>query len=215
MQPQAKKGAPRMRPGVGHVKIDMETPEERIQRVVREEVVVVPYDSSWPELFLQERLHLLACLPNDLIRRIEHFGSTAVPGLAAKPIVDMLVEVTDLDATRARIAPILESQGYDYFWRPTHGDDGPPFYAWFIRRDPITGGRTHHIHMVEGHFAEHWDRLLFRDYLIGHPKVAREYETLKTRLAAVSVRDRIAYTRGKTEFIDRVTAQAKHYYGRA
>jgi GrpB-like predicted nucleotidyltransferase (UPF0157 family) len=187
----------------------METLEQRIQRVVREEVAIVPYDPSWPELFRQEKQHLLACLPNDLIRRIEHFGSTAVPGLAAKPIVDMLVEVTDLEATRARIAPILESEGYDYFWRPTHGDDGPPFYAWFIKRDPKTGGRTHHIHMVEGHFTEHWDRLLFRDYLIAHPEVAREYEALKTRLAAVSSGDRIAYTRGKREFIDRVTAQAR------
>jgi GrpB-like predicted nucleotidyltransferase (UPF0157 family) len=193
----------------------METLEQQIQRVVREEVAIVPYNLSWPELFRQEKQHLMACLPNDLIQRIEHFGSTAVPGLAAKPIVDMLVEVKDLEATRARIAPILESQGYDYFWRPTHGDDGPPFYTWFIKRDPRTGGRTHHIHMVEGHFTEHWDRLLFRDYLIAHPEVAREYEALKTRLAAVSARDRIAYTRGKREFIDRVTAQAKQYYGRA
>lgn len=193
----------------------METLEQRIQRVVQEEVAIVPYDLSWPELFRQEKQHLLACLPNDLIRRIEHFGSTAVPGLAAKPIVDMLVEVTGLEATRARIAPILESQGYDYFWRPTHDDNGPPFYAWFIKRDPATGARTHHIHMVEGHFTEHWDRLLFRDYLIAHPEVAREYEILKTRLAAVLARDRIAYTCGKREFIDEVTAQAKHEYGRA
>ena len=193
----------------------METLEQRIQRVVREEVAIAPYDFSWPELFRQEKQHLMACLPNELILRIEHFGSTAVPGLAAKPIVDMLVEVTDLEATRARIAPILESQGYDYFWRATHGDHGPPYYAWFIKRDPRTGSRTHHIHMVEGHFTEHWDRLLFRDYLIAHPEVAREYEALKTRLAAVSAQDRIAYTRGKGEFIGRVTAQAKHEYGRA
>ena len=197
------------------MQIDMETPEQRIQRVVREEVTIAPYDSSWPELFRQEKEHLLSCLPNDLIRRIEHFGSTAVPGLAAKPIVDMLVEVTDLQATRVRIAPVLESQGYDYFWRPTQGDDGPPFYAWFIKRGPRTGARTHHIHMVEGHFTEHWDRLLFRDYLVEHLEVAREYEALKIRLVSASPRDRVAYTRGKTEFIDRVTEQAKRYYSRA
>jgi GrpB-like predicted nucleotidyltransferase (UPF0157 family) len=130
-------------------------------------------------------------------------------------IVDLLVEVTDLEATRVRIAPVLESQGYDYFWRPTHGDDGPPFYAWFIKRDPQTGVRTHHIHMVEGHFSDHWDRLLFRDYLIEHPEVAREYEALKVRLASASPRDRVAYTRGKTEFIVRVAQEAKRYYGRA
>jgi GrpB-like predicted nucleotidyltransferase (UPF0157 family) len=197
------------------MQIDMETREQRIQRVVREEVAIAPYDPAWPESFRQEKEHLLSCLPNDLIRRIEHFGSTAVVGLAAKPIVDMLVEVTDLQATRVRIAPVLESQGYDYFWRPTHGDDGPPFYAWFIKRDPRTGTRTHHIHMVEGHFAEHWDRLIFRDYLIEHPEVAREYEALKMRLASSSPRDRVAYTRGKTEFIDRTTERAKQYPGRA
>lgn len=189
----------------------METSEQRIQRVVREEVAIAPYDAAWPESFRQEREHLLSCLPKDLIRRVEHFGSTAVPGLAAKPIVDILVEVTDLQATKVRIAPVLEAQGYEYFWRPTLGDDGPPFYAWFIKRDPRTAARTHHIHMVEGHFSDHWDRLLFRDYLIEHPDVAREYEALKVHLASASPHDRVAYTRGKTEFIVRVTEQAKRY----
>lgn len=187
----------------------METPEQRIQRVVGEEVTIAPYDPAWPGLFHEEKEHLLACLPNDLIRRVEHFGSTAVPGLAAKPIVDMLVEVSDLQATRDRIAPVLESQGYDYFWRPTHGDDVPPFYAWFIKRTPRTGARTHHIHMVERQFTEHWDRLLFRDYLVEHAEVARGYEALKLRLASASPRDRVAYTRGKTDFIERVTELAK------
>lgn len=194
---------------------EIETPEERIGRVVREEVAIAPYDSRWPGSFRQEKENLQSCLPNDLVRRIEHFGSTAVPGLAAKPIVDMLVEVTDLQATRDRIAPVLESQGYDYFWRPTFGDDGPPFYAWFIKRNPGTGARTHHIHMVEGDFAEHWDRLFFRDYLIEQPAVAKEYEALKARLASASAQDRVAYTQGKTEFVVRVTEQAKRYYARA
>ena len=67
-------------------------------------------------MFRQEAEHLRACLPSLLIRRIEHFGSTAVPGLAAKPVIDMLVEATSLRAARAEIAPILEAQGYDYFW---------------------------------------------------------------------------------------------------
>jgi GrpB-like predicted nucleotidyltransferase (UPF0157 family) len=188
--------------------------DQRIRRVVQEDVAIVPYDPRWPDLFRQEKDHLLTCLPHDLVGRIEHFGSTAVPGLAAKPVVDILVEVTDLQATRTRIAPILEAQGYDYFWRPTFGDDGPPFYAWFIKRDPASGDRTHHIHMVEPRFAEHWERLLFRDYLIAHPEVAREYADLKTRLSAAFPNDRVAYTRGKTEFVVQVTAQAKAYYGK-
>ena len=202
-------------PGARSLRMEMETPEQRKERVLRDEVAVVPYDPAWPELFRREKEHLLSCLPHELLRRIEHFGSTAVPGLAAKPIVDMLVEVTDLQATRVRIAPVLESQGYDYLWRPTRGDDGPPFYAWFIKRDPRTGARTHHIHMVEGHFTAHWDRLLFRDYLVEHNEVAREYEALKIRLASASPGDRVAYTHGKTEFIERVTERAKRNAGRA
>jgi GrpB-like predicted nucleotidyltransferase (UPF0157 family) len=188
----------------------METLEQRIERVLREEVSIVPYDPVWPGMFEEEKRHLLDCLPQDLIRRIEHFGSTAIPGLAAKPIVDMLVEVTSLEETKARIAPVLEAQGYDYFWRATHGEDGPPFYAWFIKRNSA-GIRTHHVHMIESDF-EHWDRLLFRDYLIDHPETAKEYEALKLRLAGNYPNDRIAYTDGKTEFVVRITQVAKEYY---
>lgn len=187
----------------------METLEERIRRAAQEEVGIVQYDSKWPDLFACEKAHLLSCLPNDLIRRIEHFGSTAVPGLAAKPIIDILVEVTDLEATRLRIVPVLKEQGYDYFWPPAHGDNGPPYYAWFIKRDRITGVRTHHIHMVTPEFSALWDGLFFRDYLIEHARVAGEYQALKLRLAAVFSNDRAAYTRGKTEFVGAITERAK------
>ena len=188
----------------------METLEQRIKRVLQEEVSIVPYDPAWPRMFEEEKKHLRDCLPQDLIRRIEHFGSTAIPGLPAKPIVDMLVEVDSLEETKARIAPVLEAQGYDYFWRATHGEDGPPFYAWFIKRNS-TGVRTHHIHMVESDF-EHWDRLLFRDYLIADLETAKEYETLKYALARDYPNDRVAYTNGKSEFVVRVTEVAKEYY---
>ncbi|MFA5138822.1 MAG: GrpB family protein [Elusimicrobiota bacterium] len=183
--------------------------EERVRRLVREEIAVVPYDPRWPELFEREKEHLLSCLPKGLVRRIEHFGSTAVPGLSAKPVIDMLIEVSSLEQTQRRVVPILEAQGYDYLWRPTLGDDGPPFYAWFIKRDPATRRRTHHLHMVEGTFTEHWDRLLFRDYLIAHPETAREYGALKLRLATGSPKDRVAYTMGKTDFVTAVTRRAK------
>jgi len=193
---------------------NIESLEQRIQRVAREDVAITPYNPNWPFLFRQEKEHLLSCLPHGLIRRIEHFGSTAVPGLAAKPIVDMLVEVADLQTTRSQVVPILEGQGYDYFWRPTQGEDGPPFYAFFIKRHPQSGTRTHHIHMVEADF-ETWDRLLFRDYLIEHPQAAREYESLKVHLASAHPNDRVAYTEGKTEFVVRMTQQAKRFYGKA
>ena len=188
----------------------METQEQKVARVVKEEVAVVPYDPRWPALFEEERRHLRSCLPPDLVGRIEHFGSTAIPGLAAKPIVDILVEVTNLDEARRRMVPILEGQGYDSFWRPTWGEDTPPFYAWFIKRDSY-GNRTHHIHAVEAHF-EHWDRLLFRDYLIEHPDVAREYGRLKERCASAHQADRVAYTNAKSTFIRRVTGEALAYY---
>ena len=180
-----------------------ETSDERLHRVLHEAVVIEPYDARWPELFERERAHLRDALPALLVRRIEHFGSTAVPGLAAKAVIDMLVEVADLEATRRHVVPILEAKGYDYFWRPTHGDDGPPFYAWFIRRDPASGRRTHHIHMVEAHF-EQWQALLFRDHLRADADAARDYEALKRRLAEEYPDDRVAYTKAKTGFVTRI-----------
>lgn len=185
--------------------------EERVARVVQETVALTPYDPAWPRMFDQEKKHLLKCLPRELVTRIEHIGSTAVPNLPAKPIVDMLVEVTSLEETKKRIVPVLQSQKYDYFWRPTAGKDVPPFYAWFIKRNS-RGDRTHHIHMVEGTYAEHWDRLFFRDYLKEFPEVAREYKALKLSLAHDYPNDRIAYAQGKKEFIDQVTREAKEYY---
>ena len=169
------------------------------------------YDARWPELFQREADRIRAVL-SDCALRIEHTGSTSVPGLAAKPIIDMLVEVTSLAETKRRIVPILTDLGYDYLWRPTWGNDEPPFYAWFIKRDE-RGVRTHHIHMVE-HSFEHWDRLLFRDYLIDHPDIAKEYETIKIRLAKNFPNDRVTYTHAKTEFIVKVTQLAKRYYNR-
>ena len=145
-----------------------------------------------------------------IIKRIEHFGSTAIPNLSAKPIVDILVEVTSLEETKKVIVPILIGQGYDYFWRPTHGDDGIPFYAWFIKRD-ANGNRTHHIHMVEKEF-EHWNRLLFRDYLIEHPYLVKEYQELKLDLAKKFPNDRVSYTNAKTEFIVKMTLLAEENY---
>jgi GrpB-like predicted nucleotidyltransferase (UPF0157 family) len=182
----------------------MKRSEERVQEAIHEEIEIVPYDSSWPDSFRQEADCLRRCLPKGTIRRIEHFGSTAVPGLAAKPIIDMLVEVTSLRVARQKIASILKKRGYDYFWRPTFGNDVPPWYAFFIKRNE-DGVRTHHIHMVTRHrnFAQHWERLLFRDRLIEHPQIACEYERLKIDLAKRYPKDRVAYTQAKRDFIER------------
>ena len=183
-----------------------ETLEQRIQRAVREEILIVPYDPNWPALFQQEKAHLLECLPRELIKHIEHFGSTAIPGLWAKPIIDILVEVTSLEQTKERIVPVLESQGYEYFWRPSLFK-GQPFYHWFIKRNS-RGARTHHIHMLESRI-EHSDEIIFRDYLIEHPQTAAEYQALKLRLVKLYPNDREAYTKSKTDFIAGVIAEAK------
>ncbi len=107
----------------------------------------------------------------------------------------------------------MESQGYEYFWRPTWGDDVPPFYAWFIKRD-AQGKRIYHIHMVEFDF-EHWNRLLFRDYLIEHPEIVREYQDLKFQLVKEYENNRIEYTDKKNDFIGKVTELAESYYKKA
>lgn len=190
----------------------MSTLRDRVRQAVEEPIDIVAYDDRWPEMFGQETARLRRSLPTELIGRIEHFGSTAVPGLSAKPVIDMLVEIRILRAARTEVAPVLAGMGYDYFWRPTFGDDVPPWYAFFIRRDQ-NGQRTHHIHMLTRRktFQEHWDRLFFRDYLIDHPQVAQEYAKLKIELAAAYPNDRVAYTNGKTEFILRITAEAKSW----
>jgi len=141
----------------------MESLKQKIKGVTKEQVSIGPYNPMWPSKFREEKEHLLTDFPNKLISRIEDFGSTAISNMAAKPIIDILVEVTSIEGVKKRIVTVLESEGYDYFYRPIWGDDVPPFYTWFIKRD-ANGNRTHHIHMMESD-SEHWDRLLFRDYL--------------------------------------------------
>jgi GrpB-like predicted nucleotidyltransferase (UPF0157 family) len=183
--------------------------EQRIAEAISEEISIAPYNPEWPVLFDSEAKFLRYKLPISLITRIEHFGSTAIPGLAAKSIIDMLVEVASLDETQKQIVPLLESEGYDYFWRT---DIEPP-YAWFIKRDS-EGKRTHHIHMVEAD-SKLWERLYFRDYLREFPVEAKHYEELKRSLSKKYLNDRVAYTKGKAEFIESVTERAKIYYGHA
>ena len=183
--------------------------QKRIQELVTEEISITPYNPGWPKMFEKEKTFLEKTIPQMLIKRIEHFGSTAIPNLSAKPIIDILVEVTSLEETKKSIVPILESNGYEYFWRPTIGDD-PPYYAWFIKRNP-EGKRSHHIHMVESD-SPLWNRLFFRDYLREFPAEARRYDTLKKTLAKRYEFDRITYTKEKTTYIKNTTEKAIKYY---
>lgn len=183
--------------------------KQRIQELVREEIEIVEYNPSWSRLFEKEKTFLQQMLPSKIISRIEHFGSTAVPGLSAKPIIDILVEVTSLDETKKEIVPILESEGYEYFWRPIIGDQSP-YYAWFIKRNS-EGQRAYHIHMVESD-SELWTRLLFRDYLKDFPAEAKRYDTLKRTLSKRYAHDRVEYTRQKSAYITNITDKAIVYY---
>jgi GrpB-like predicted nucleotidyltransferase (UPF0157 family) len=175
--------------------------EDEIKRFISEEVSVLPYDPEWPMMFEDEKKHLLALLPSELIGRVEHFGSTAVPGLSAKPIIDMLVEVKDLMVVRETVAPMLQSLGYDYMWRPS-GLNSLPYFALFIKRNN-EGVRSHHIHMVEPYFRN-WERLKFRDYLRANPESASAYAKLKYELAVKFPNDRGKYNMGKKDFVDTI-----------
>jgi GrpB-like predicted nucleotidyltransferase (UPF0157 family) len=186
----------------------MKSLEQRIEEAIREEIAIADYDPCWPAMFQAEAEFLLSTFPRSVLGRIEHFGSTAVPGLAAKPIVDMLIEVASLDETKTEIVPILEARGYDYFWR----EDVSPPYAWFIKRDS-EGKRTHHLHMVERESVL-WDRLFFRDYLRECPDEAERYVALKRSLAADHPNDRVAYTAGKSDYIQSVTDRARRYHSK-
>ena len=192
----------------------MESAEDRIRRVSSERITIVPYDPTWPARFEAEKARLLALLPPGLMLRVEHVGSTAIPGLAAKPIVDILVGVADVTEARVVAVPALERKGYEYFWRPLIGDDGPPWYPWFIKRD-CDGTRTHHVHVLDIRWPEFLDWVLFRDSLRSQPAAAARYAGLKQHLADEFPFDRTAYTEAKTAFITEVVRRARERLSQA
>ncbi len=167
-------------------------------------IAVVEYNPRWPRLFEEEKARLLAAA-GGVLTAVEHIGSTAVPGLAAKPIIDAMGGVHRLDDAMGCVHA-LEGIGYEYV---------PEYEAYIPERryfrKPRTGQgpRTHHLHVVEmtsGFWRRH---LLFRDYLRAHPEVAREYEDLKQRLAVEYGDDGWGYTEAKTVFINGVVARAE------
>jgi len=166
-------------------------------------IEIVPYHPGWPAAFDAEAARLRAAL-GPLALRIDHNGSTAVPGLGAKPIIDIQVSVAALQPL-SRYGVPLEALGYTHV---PHPDDA--FCPFFHR--PGQWPHTHHVHLVERGGPEERRTLAFRDYLREHPATAREYEALKRALAApLTASDpesRERYARAKTEFIERVIAVA-------
>jgi GrpB-like predicted nucleotidyltransferase (UPF0157 family) len=162
-------------------------------------VCVVPYNSAWPELFRLEREAIDAALrKNGIIAAIEHIGSTSVPGLAAKPILDTLVGVDDASDFAKAITTVQEA-GYIY-----RGEQGISGRHFFRRGIP----RQYHIHLIVRD-SELWrDYLSFRDHLRAHSRRAKEYSELKYALAERYPRDRESYIEAKTDFVKRVLKEA-------
>jgi GrpB-like predicted nucleotidyltransferase (UPF0157 family) len=164
-----------------------------------DEIVVVPHDAAWPARFRIES-QLLHVALSELQPSIEHIGSTAVSGLAAKPIIDMLVGVESLAAfeTQARRLAVF---GYQYI--PEY-ERALPDRRFFKR--VVNGVRTHHVHVVEKN-GVYWKRYMkFRNSLRDDAWLAARYAEVKRRLAARFSFDRDAYTNGKTGFIEAVLA---------
>lgn len=164
-------------------------------------VVIVDYDPTWPQLFEQERARLAPALAA-FARAIEHAGSTAVPGLCAKPIVDLFVTVERLEPPY-RYASVLAA--FDYVLRV---DPANTERHAFGKRDAL-GKRTipgYNLHIVQHEGVEHWRHLAFRDYLRTHPDAARDYGDLKRRLAVVYGTNRDEYTNAKSAFVRSIEA---------
>ncbi len=162
-------------------------------------VKLIPYTPDWAHSFEAESLRLQGVLGSQIVD-VEHIGSTAIPNLVAKPIIDMSVGVYDFDSAKTCI-PKLEAAGYTYL-----GENGIPRRHYFKLGLPNV---THHLHMVEIHSLDRMQTVLFRDYLREHPEIAQAYATLKIRLAEQYPYDRPSYLKGKGPFIQQVIARAK------
>ena len=158
-------------------------------------VRVVPYDPAWPEKYANEAGRVRSAVGH-LIEDIQHIGSTAIPGMAAKPIMDIAVAVADTGVVESLVSH-LEAIGYEY--RGLLG--GTPGHYFFRKGDP----REYFLHVFE-HRRDFWARrIAFRDYLIANADVATEYRRLKEQLAADYPDDRTSYTAQKKAFVERVT----------
>lgn len=175
--------------------------QQSLWAAIHEEVKLCPCDPAWPQAYVTERDRLLSVLPGVFID-VQHIGSTAVPGLVAKPIIDILAGVASMAVAESVMAPLCAS-GYTTSaeFNQTLSDR-----KWLMRW--AEGRRTHHLHVVV-HGGQAWhERLRFRDALRVSVDLAARYAELKADAARRHPVDREAYTEAKTEFIRRVLAQA-------
>lgn len=170
----------------------MPVPEESAED---EAVHIAAYDPSWPAKFEAERADLQECIGPWVVGGIHHVGSTSVPGLPAKPVIDILVGVETLDHSRPCIEKVTS---LSYLYSPYLGD----VMHWFCKAH--LARRTHHLHLVPVGSPRYVDELAFRDALRGDPALADRYAALKHDLAARFSDDRNTYTQHKAPFVREV-----------
>ncbi len=180
--------------------LDDMTNEERWQLFP---IILSEYKPIWKTNYLKEMAVVKEAMGSYNIIRISHIGSTAVPGLIAKPTVDILVEIKDNTDTD-RLISNMQLGGYRYLEQP----ENPPPHMMFIKGYTPEGfkGQVFHVHV---RYSGDWDELYFRDYLLAHPETSEEYGKLKLELKNKYEYDRDGYTYAKTEFIERITKLAR------
>lgn len=161
-------------------------------------------DPSWPQKFAAEAQAIRQWLPGGMILALDHIGSTAIPGMPAKPVIDILLTVPDLAAARRDIVPILTAHDYR-FWAENPRQD-----RLFLVKGlpPRAAARTHHIHVTQSD-GEARQKLAFRDHLRAHPGDAARYAALKRELAQTHQADREAYTDAKAGFVAEILARVQ------
>jgi GrpB-like predicted nucleotidyltransferase (UPF0157 family) len=164
----------------------------------RHRIEIADYDPAWPARFTVERALLAEALAPWIVGEIEHVGSTAVQGLCAKPVIDIMVPVADLPGSKPAI-PAAERLGYHYWAYKAE------VMHWFCKPDEFV--RTHHLHLIPAGSQLFRDRLAFRDALRNDAQLRAEYARLKRELATAHPHDREAYTQAKGPFVARVLAQ--------
>ena len=182
-----------------------ETVKERQARIYP--IILSEYNLAWPEWYTEEKANLECLIGAENIARISHFGSTSVPGLTAKPTVDILLEIgetTDID----KLIDSLPETDYICLKKAGLTMPTPPPHLMFLKGYLPDGfaEKVYHIHV---RYYDDWDELCFRDYLIAHPKTAAEYASLKTKLHMDFEHDRDGYTEAKGKFIRSVMEKAK------
>lgn len=167
-------------------------------------VELVEYDQNWPEMFESESRLLCRVLPADFILRMEHIGSTSIHGIAAKPVIDILIGVAALDEARRIAEPLLASHYYRLWLENPRRDR-----IMFIKGHPsLDKGRTHHLHMTTP-AGTLWESVLFRNLLRDDVSERAAYEAVKRNCARRFRDDRSAYTNAKSEHIGAATERAR------